>query len=432
MKIQCFLALGVFCMVLFAGCTTGTPVVERPQTEMPSPAPTLAPAPTSTPIPEEGLTTITFWIPDFLDPYSGESNARSLATQINSFARDNREIQVQTLIKKTEGAGGILDLLTTAAKAAPTVLPDLVIMREVDVQAAARSGVILPLVMTETEALPAAWLPFTESALTVDAQRYGIPYLNQVEHTVYSSSVTTTLPISWTGVLTNGYSMLFPLAASGDLASDAVLTAYLGSGGTIVDEEGKPLLERTYLESLYRFLAVMRDAGLLDAEVATTLSDASSCWTLWRGAETTMTVAPAGEYWTAAERVGRPAFIPTADGSVFSLGRSWALVVVAQEPLRREAALVLAQWLIDPGRVSGLAKDTSLLPSQREALALWPLTPDEIAFLDTLLSRAVPAPSPAIDLAVRRAMQSGLQLLFEGEAVTPEQAAAHALTVLRN
>ena len=72
-----------------------------------------------------------------------------------------------------------------------------------------------------------------------------------------------------------------------------------------------------------------------------------------------------------------------------------------------------------------------MLPPSREALALWPLAVEDAAFLEQLLSSAVLPPPRNVDQAVRRALQAGLDFLLTTEGGTPEQAATHALTVLR-
>ena len=79
------------------------------------------------------------------DPYVEETPADLLMEQIAAFMQANWDIQVQVLVKTPTGPGGLYALLSTASVAAPDVLPDLIMLRDADLQAAAEGGFIHPL-----------------------------------------------------------------------------------------------------------------------------------------------------------------------------------------------------------------------------------------------------------------------------------------------
>ena len=413
--------------LLLVGCTTSPPSPELPpeMVSTPSPTPTVPPQPT--PLPASDLTTLTLWVPDVLDGETrGEGHAVLLA-QIEAFSRSHRNIQVQVLVKKAQGAGGLYDLLSTTYAAAPAVLPDLVVLSHSDLRTAADNGFIL--------ALPAGdpdtdVFPFDHEAVVFEERRYGLPFLSDVQQMVYVSRPDVAAPFSWTTVLTGGYSLLFPIAPTSALADDFLLGTYLGSGGQVMDEEGRSLLDRPHLEEIYRFITVMIEAELVDPARLSTLPNAVACWEAFQQGAGLLSVVPAGLYWTH-DREGTPAWTPTREGQPFALAQVWTLAVVSTEPAHEEAALQLARWLSARGPVADLSAAVGMLPPSREALALWPLAVEDAAFLEQLLSSAVLPPPRNVDQAVRRALQAGLDFLLTTEGGTPEQAATHALTVLR-
>ncbi len=417
-------------LLLTSGCnvimSTPTPTVPLPS-PTPSPIPEVLPSPTPTPAP--ALTTLTLWAPDLLDPYAEETQADLLMEQIAAFMQANWDIQVQVLVKTPTGPGGLYALLSTASVAAPDVLPDLIMLRDADLQAAAEGGFIHPL--PEIDAGAPGGYPFTTEATTFAGATYGLPFLTEIEQMVYNPRVATTTPLSWTAVLTGGYSLLFPAAPVTGLADDALLGAYLGTGGDIVDDEGEPMLERVHLEELYRFLKSLMDAGLLEPEHVTQLPDAAACWDAYQQGWGTLSVVPAGMYWATPDRPGMSGWFPTPGGEPESLAHLWSLALVSADPGQQEAALALAAWLTAPERVAELSQVVALLPTSGESLALWTLAPEDLDFLDTLLMAARPVFPSSVAQPVRRALQAGVQLLLEEEDTTPEQAATHALTVLR-
>lgn len=416
-------------LLLTNGCnvvmSTPTPTVPPPS-PTPSPTPEILPSPTPTPVP--ALTTLTLWVPDLLAP-SEETQADVLMEQIAAFMQVNWDIQVRVLVKTPTGPGGLYNLLSTASVAAPDVLPDLIMLRDADLQAAAEGDFIRPL--PELDAGVPGGYPFTTEATTFAGATYGLPFLTEIEQMVYNPRVATTAPLSWTAVLTGGYSLLFPAAPVTGLADDALLGAYLGTGGDIVDAAGKPLLERVHLEEFYRFLKSLMDAGLLDPERVMQLPDAAACWDAYQQGLGTLSVVPAGAYWATVDRPGMPGWFPTPGGEPESLAHLWSLALVSADPGQQEAALSLAAWLTEPARVADLSQAVALLPASGEPLALWTLAPEDIDFLDTLLMTARPAFPPSVAQPVRRALQAGVQLLLEEEGTTPERAATRALTILR-
>jgi len=416
-------------LLMGSGCAPepGPPTVSVLPTETLAPTPFLSPTPTPAPAPR--FVTLTLWIPDFLDPYVEENESAVLLEQIQAFNRLNPDIQVQILVKKATGVGGLYNLLSTARPVAPDVLPDLVILSEADLPAAAREGIIQPLTVVGVSVDD--FFPFAAQGVRVDATLYGIPYLAQTEHIAYRAELTSGSSISWTQVLTENYSLIFPAAPSNGLASDALLATYLGSGGEVMDDSGAATLDRARLEELYRYFAATISQGLLEPELALTLPDAATCWALYQEGRGSLTVVPAGAYWAEPRLESVPGWIPTRDGDPVALARLWSLALVTPDPARQEAALQLAQWLAAPEQVAALATEQKFLPPRRQAIEALGLPPEDVRFLLTLLSEAQGPLPLGVDQPVRQALQAGLDALLREQVATPEEAATHALTVLR-
>ncbi len=432
MNISKGLVSGICLMSLLLGCTAVplTPTLSPVSSAVPSPTQSpLAPTSTAVPTSSQGLITLTLWVPDFLNPYDEATGGALLLEQIADFTAHNRDIQVEVLVKQASGTGGIYDLLSTAYFVAPSVLPDLVILGSADLRTAFNEKIIQPLPASDSEV--SRFFSFADQSTQFDDQSYGIPFLSQMEQTVYTSRVSATKPFSWTSVLSEGYTLLFPAGPADGQADDALLAMYLASGGAVVDEQGNPMLERGALEELYRFFAAMLEFESLDAARVLTLKDAAACWEAYRQRQGTLSIAPAGAYWTEDTRVGLPGWIPTRDGDPISLAETWSFAFVSNDSARQEAARELALWLTEAERVAELSRSVRLLPANREAIALWALRPEEAEFLEQLMQAAEPPIPQTQAQPVKRALQAGLELLLKGGGTTPEQATTHALTVLR-
>ena len=423
-------------LILFAALLTGCELIQPPtpgQSPLPAPTATPEPSPTPTPTvtPMQGLITLKLWAPDFLDPYAEGAEAAGAPPpndQLMTFNDRHQDVQVQVIVKKARGSGGLYHLLSTTSDAAPSVLPDLIILNQTDLRAAIQGGFIQPLPV----ALPEDdYFPFALAGQKVDDQRYGFPYVMRADHMVYRQGVSATPPLTWTSVLSKGYTMLWPAASSHQLADDALLAAYLGAGGAIVDEDGKPTLEREKLESLYSFFLQMMERNQIDPEQVLSLADATACWAAYQERAAQISPAPASRYWVDPPDNTLPTWVPTPDGDPIGIAHPWAIALVTTDPGRQEAAVMLAQWLTASERMATLTRSTGLLPPRYQALQLWGLLPEETAFLEEFLSAASPALPAAVDEPVRRALQAGLKALLTGEVQTPTAAATHALANLR-
>ena len=138
----------ILCALLaltLTGCAGLSPTpVSLPPTPIPSPLQPIV-TPTPTPELEPMIVTLELWLPQELAPYGVEPGAALLAQQLDDFSEAYPDLQVDVLVKKARGRGGLLDFLRTARDAAPAVLPDVVVLDAAELETAARSGLIRPL-----------------------------------------------------------------------------------------------------------------------------------------------------------------------------------------------------------------------------------------------------------------------------------------------
>lgn len=419
---------------VLTGCTwlqqlgEGTPATSPTPTVIISPTPTPEATPTSAFPSVSRPLTLKLWVPEFMDPYNDTDGGRALTTQLTGFSTENEKIQVEVVAKRDSGPGGLLNLLSSAIGVAPSILPDVIILNNADLKSAASAGLLQPLAD-----ISLSWSDFyafaTDNVHTDDG--YGIPFIADAEHMVYREGIAETPPISWTAVLTNSYTMIVPAGSPEQLADDAVVAAYIGSGGTVLDQDGHATLDRFYLEQFYGFIFDMLDAGLIDPNLVLTTADAQAAWEIFLGGTGDISPVPMGLYWHDSAREGLPTWMPTAQEKPAIIVRSWSIAMVTTDSQRQQAAQKLVAWLVDPRHMSELARDGSFIPTRRHAVRLWGLLPDDRIILETLLENGTPALPPEVDVPVRQALQFGLRAILTGDVETPQEAATYALTDLR-
>ena len=106
-----------------------------PPTPIPSPTPDARPA----------IITLTLWLPEELDPYSGEATRGYILRQLAEFSNTYPDLSVEIVVKKVHGRGGMLDFLRTAPDVAPSLMPDLMVIDADDLEQTTAAGLIRPL-----------------------------------------------------------------------------------------------------------------------------------------------------------------------------------------------------------------------------------------------------------------------------------------------
>jgi len=420
-------------LLILAGCGEVTPTsVSVPPTPIPSPLlPTVTPTPTREAQPM--IVTLGLWLPEELDPYGQWLGADVLAQQLDDFGDAYPDVQVEVIVKKAHGRGGLLDFLRTARDAAPLILPDLVVLDAAELEAAAGSGLIQSLDPFLSPAEMSDRFPFATELGTVDGQTLGFVTAAGMQHLVYRPALFESPPVSWTQVVSPPVPFLFPAGGRDRQVNDATLIQYLAAGGKLTDPDGRPWLDEDTRVSVLGFYSACISTGTISPTVVLHIADADQAWERFQAGEGGMAVVRASRYWqwfqAGADETVAAAPVPTRDGQPFSIARGWMVAMVADDPARQALAMLLLDWLIAPDHSAQLTQAAGYLPGTRGALWMWDVSSADRAVLRGVMEAAVPAPRPEVMDTSGRVMQEALEAVLRRRA-TPEEAAAGAIESL--
>ncbi len=437
------------------------------------------------------IVTLKLWVPEELNPYGSGFGAALLASHLDSFSDAYPDIQVDVVVKKAHGRGGLLDFLRTAQEAAPSVLPDLIVLDAAELGTAARSGLVQPLETLIPATTLADRFPFAVDMGAVDGETMGFVLGIDLQHGVYRPAQIPSPPISWTQPLSAPLSFLFPAAGRNRRVNDATLIQYLASGGELVDSDGEPTLNPDVLTRVLDVYAASVRAGLppieptaVPTQVATveppsgatatieltnssplsptstpttsqstqlgvcltisptlvlSISDTDQAWELFREGVGDLAVVSASRYWTAADDIPTPdgtrgvapAPIPTQNGHPLSIARrGWVIALVTEDPTRQSLAGLLFNWLIAPDQNGEWTRAAGYLPGTWGALRTWDVSSADRTVLRQILDATVTPPPDQVMEQVGPAIQEALKAVLRGWS-TPQEAAAAAIESLQ-
>jgi len=416
----------VLLLVILTSCGEVTPTsVSVPPTPIPSPLlPTITP--TLTREAQPMIVTLGLWLPEELDPYGDGLGADLLAQQLDDFGDAYPDVQVEVIVKQAHGRGGLLDFLRTARDAAPSVLPDLVVLDAADLETAAGSGLIQPLDHLLSPAEVSDPFPFATELGTVDGQTLGLVIGADMQHLAYRPVLFDSPPISWTRVISPPVPFLFPAGGHDRQVNDATLIQYLAAGGKLTDPDGRPWLDEEVMVSVLGFYSACISTGAISPTGVLNITDADQAWERFQAEEGGMAVVQAGRYWLEADETVAAAPVPTRDRQPFSIARGWVVTMVADDPARQALAMLLLNWLVAPDHSAQWTQAAGYLPGTRGALRMWDVSSADRAVLRSVMEAAVPAPRPEVMATTGRVMQEALEAVLRRRA-TPEKAAAAAI-----
>jgi multiple sugar transport system substrate-binding protein len=434
-KLMAALCLGLLLAAIgLAGCNllakpTPPSEEEKPTaTIVPGEAtPSVSPTPSRPPAISSAIT-LTLWTTEIFFPTEADDSGQILAQQWQAFEAAHPDVTIEYVLKKPYGKGGILDFLNTALAAAPTVLPDLVILDTFELNEAAEAGLIQPLDELVSSELQQDLFPFARRSF--DGQLMGIQFEADIEHLIYNTNKIDSPPMTWREVLSDSVAYIFPAGGEGGLANDAFLIQYLAVGGRLDDESGKPLLDEDALAQVLQFYKDGLETGVIPPSVLE-FEGLDDCWPVYVSAKAAMSNVSSAKYLADRGLLKNTSFaaIPTRDGNIGTLSKGWALAVVTEDPGRQAAAAQLIEWLLEPENTADWNLAAGHLPTRQEAFDYLGTTDDYFPFVRRQLANVYPRPMASAYEKIGRALQRAIQDVLQGEA-SPEAAAAAAVTAV--
>ncbi len=399
----------------------------------PTPETRVSPTPVETVVSEEEtLVTLTFWTIESISPEAEGGPGDFFSNSLRSFERTNRDIEVELILKKAAGKGGMLDFLRTATEVAPSVLPDIAILQATDLNHAYADKLIQPLDGRLDRSVVQDLLPAARKMGTVDDTLVGVPLGLEMQHTVYNTQIFTATPVLWTDVFSANTTFLFPAKGINGLVNNITLSQYFSVGGVFNDDQGNPYLDE---QALFEVLDGYQQA-ITHTVITPAILDASQpeeLWPTYLEGGVGMVQTSVRQYLTDRELLNNSAYaaIPvfTDTDIPVAITDGWALVLVTDDPARQKAALNLIEWFLSTNNNAAWNNLNKSIPTRDTAYQQLAGDDPYWAFLTDQLNTARPKPGFTGYDQFGRIIQQAVQQVISGEA-TPQEATATAIDAL--
>lgn len=371
--------IAILLVMLFSTACEGLPIeIELPWLDTPVPTKEtklpvdLGGTPTpATPEPEPTLTAETgagkliVWLPPELSPHEESLAGYLLQEKLNSFAQEN-QVEIDVRVKAQTGSGSLIDALTATNLAAPTILPDLIVLSATDLQLAAKRELVFPQARLQEMMNDPDWYPIGQELSLVNGEVLGIPLLTNPLTLVYNQASLLVPSNDWTAIKNNfGY---FGFAAD-DSQAKYLLLLYVSVGGKVTDAQGRAILEEGPLVEALTALKEGQSA-LHVSNLTVGFQTEDQVWNAFLNRSLDTAVVPVGTILNQQEEVANQPK-PALTEPEITLGTAMAWALGNPDPARQELALDLMAELTETEFLSSWSEALGWLPARPSALGAW-------------------------------------------------------------
>ena len=418
------LLIVLFWLLLAAGCTGLQPVGGTPApVSTPTASLTPPPAPQTTNTPS-GPKILKLWLPPQFDPELDAPASQILKSRLEEFSARRPDVRVEVRIKAQQGAGGLLDSLTTANAAAPLALHDLIAMPRQILEIAALKGLLRPFdEVSETIDQP-DWYEFARELARLQDSTFGLPFAGDTLILVYRSTLLSQPPADLNGLLDTIGPLAFPAA---DPQALTTLALYQAAGGVIQDAEGRPTLQASPLTEIFTFYRQAASSALAPFWLTQYQSD-EQAWEAFLGNQAEMVITWTSRYLNNLQADFAAAPLPTPNGNRYTLATGWVWVLATTNPDHRVLSAQLAEFLSESDFLARWTAALGYLPPRADAMSAWGVASQRTFFSQVAESAHVYPSEDILTILGPPLEQAAVQVLkLESEAAEAAQAAIQSL-----
>lgn len=393
-------------LIFSAGCTSLEPILAS----LTPPAPVATSQSTATPArtptqtvsaPPEPTPILRVWLPPEFDPAAQNDAAKLLAQRLAEFADGHPGLKIDVRVKKTEGENEIVDVLSLTGVAAPSTLPDLIVLSRPDLEAAAIQGLLHPIDGLSTALDDPNWYGYARELGRIQNTGYGLPFAGNALVLVYYPELGTL--VNWDDVFRTRSRLVFP---AGNPQSLVGLSLYASAGGEILDAQGLPSLDA---EALTRALTLVQE-GVVKNVFAPSLANVSTeaqALQIYRTGSANKGIMWILDYESASDGEITP--LPGLDEAPYSYATSWLWALAGSNPEKQQLAVELAEHLVAEEFIGEWTSLTGYLPTRPSIVAEGDRT--MLAIVDSAHS----VPSSDVLAVLGPLMQEALTRVLNGE-----------------
>jgi multiple sugar transport system substrate-binding protein len=336
--------------------------------------------------------TLILWMPDDFAVSSGEQVQKLLIDRLDAFEIENPGIYIDLRFKNVKQKESMMDLLNTAYRVAPTVLPDVILLNRSDMETAAIKGLLVPFDNFPTGGDINGIFPGFEEPGNIQGSTFGVPAAGDGLFVIDKKFGGERLP-AWKDILSSSLKIGMNL---NDPNATVFIALYLSAGGELTDENGKPHLNEAIFTQVLTFIRETRIQSAFP-DWSLLASDWTEVSKRFENDETEMEI----NWYSTTPKDGLDQYnyhgLPGLSNSSASILSGWYWSIANPAPDRPLIRMELLSFLSQPVFASSWSNTAGYLPVSDQD---WPILGTSNTELQSILDSAKPLPDTFIMITV--------------------------------
>ena len=422
--------IALLVILLIAGCEVVKNIESgfgiNPSTPSETSTPTIEPLliPTGTLPVKRSELTLTLWVPPQFDPVEGNPPGILLLHRVEAFENENPGLKVEIRVKSLTGNGSLLSSLATTTAAAPQALPGLILLNRSDFENAALKGLIFPIASRTAEYNTPDWYPFVNDLASFQGVQYGLPIFADPMVMAYRTQLISFPPKTWQEISTQDNVVVANL---NNPKAVIPLAVYLTSGGKLVNDDGKAILEPDPLTRTYQFFFNASNSNAFPSWLIDLKTD-EEVWNAFSQDQGVLALVWASQVLQKPLDNTSITTIPGSPSESIGFVDGWLLCVTNPTAEHSKFDLQLADYLLEPDFLAQWTEASGYLPAQRSVLAKW-TDQTLVEKLSSIADHSIVSPSNEIQQQLSPILDQYVISLVRRQ-ISPMQAVTETLSKL--
>ena len=358
-----------FAILLFylAGCANISSLLATPEpasiptsTSIPVLTPTASVTPTVTP---NGPPTLRIWVSPQFDPAAETSAGALLQERLNEFLAPRPGLQIEVRVKAESGENGLVNALATTRLAAPSVMPDLVLLSRAEMESAVAKGLLHPFDGLTTLPDDPDWYSYARQMAHIQNSTFGMPFAGDALALV---GYRYPIPTAW-NELPDGTLFIFPAA---DLRALFPLSLYLSAGGTLQDSQGQYDLNEAILTGVFSLYLPDTENPFISPQVVNIEND-EQAWGAFREQRGNLVVTWTSRFLQEPSSSLALGTLPGLESGQYTLATGWNWTLSGSNLENQPLAVELVEFLSDSSFLAEWTQAAGYVPTRPTALSSW-------------------------------------------------------------
>jgi ABC-type glycerol-3-phosphate transport system substrate-binding protein len=355
------------------------------------------------------------WIPPQFDPAAESEAASLLEERLAEFEAEHPGLLLEVRLKRSDEEHDVVNSLLLTGEAAPSVLPDLILLSRSDLESAALKGFLHPIDGLSTALEDRDWYGYAQQLARIQNTGYGLPFAGDALVLVYYPELGTL--VTWEDVFTTRGQLVFPANHPLGLVG---LSLYASAGGKLLDAQELPTLEIVALTKVLTHVQQGVAEEVFPASLANVSTEAQTLQ-IYRTGSANKGIIWFLDYQPASDGAITP--LPGIAEEPFAYATGWVWALAGSNPENQQLAVELAEHLVAADFIGEWTRATGYLPTRPSTVQ------DENRTITAVLESAHPIPSNDLLAVLGPLMQEALTRVLSGEE--PQAVAESVVQKLR-